>query len=98
VTQTEAFIRQLEAVLAPHFAPGQIYHGQTGAMRLAREVGSALADSPDDEADDMVTSLYSRLLVRFTLGRAGGVPVDAKPWFDEMRRALEETRAKRSNT
>jgi hypothetical protein len=95
VTQTEAFIREMEGVLAPHFALGQIYHGQAGAMRLAREVGCALADSPDDEADDIIQALYGRLLVRFTLGRPGGVPVDARPWFDEMRRALEETRAKR---
>jgi hypothetical protein len=43
VTQTERFIYQMEAVLGRHFAPDGIYHGVDGAMRLAREIGGALA-------------------------------------------------------
>ena len=54
-------------------------------MRLAREIGYGLRGL--DGADGIVQSLYSRLLVRFTL--ATGVPVDAKPWFDEVRAAME---------
>jgi len=81
----ETYIHKLEAVLAPHFAPGGIYRGKEGAMRLAREVGFGLRDFKD--ADDIVQSLYSRLLVRFTF--ATGVPVDAKPWFEEIRKTME---------
>ena len=83
----ETYIRRLELVLAPHFAPDRIYHGKEGAMRLAREVGFGLRDFKD--ADNIVQSLYSRLLVKFTLS-SGGVPVDAKEWFEEIREAMKD--------
>ena len=84
MTATE-YVHSLETVLAPHFAPGGIYHGEVGAMRLAREVGYGLRGL--EGADDIVSSLYSRLLVRFTFhGR--GVPADAKPWFAAVREAM----------
>lgn len=83
----ETYIHSLEAVLAPHFAPGRIYHGVKGAMRLAHEVGFGLRDFKD--ADDIVQSLYSRLLVRFTFNN-GGVPVNAKEWFAEIREAMRD--------
>ena len=87
----DAYIRSLEPVLAPHFAPGGIYHGVEGAMRLAREVGRGLRGL--EGAEGIVQSLYSRLLVRFTL-TAGGVPVDAGPWFEAIREAMEDGREK----
>ena len=81
------YVRSLESVLAPHFAPGGLYHGKDGAMRLAREVGYGLRGL--EGADDIVTSLYSRLLVRFTFN-SKGVPVDAKPWFAAVREAMTD--------
>ena len=83
----DAYIRRLELVLAPHFSPGGIYHGVKGAMRLAREVGFGLRDL--EGADDIVQALYSRLLVRFTFNN-GGVPVNAKEWFEEIREAMSD--------
>jgi hypothetical protein len=83
----EQYIRSLESVLAPHFAPGEIYHGEEGAMRLAREVGYGLRGL--EGAAGIVQALYTRLLVRFTL-HGSGVPVSAGPWFAEMRRAMGE--------
>ena len=82
----EEYVHKLELVLAPHFAPGGIYNGKDGAMRLAREVGYGLREL--EGADKVIQTLYSRLLVRFTL--ATNVPVDAKPWFDEIRRAMND--------
>jgi hypothetical protein len=83
----DAYIRSLEACLAPHFAPGEIYCGRDGAMRLAREVGYGLRDL--EGADNIVQSLYSRLLVRFTFS-SGSVPADAKEWFAEIRKAMAD--------
>ena len=83
----DAYIRDLESCLAPHFAPDRIYHGKEGAMRLAREVGFGLRDL--EGADDIVQALYSRLLVRFTFN-SGGVPVNAKEWFAEIREAMKD--------
>ena len=98
MTQTADFLAELNNALAAssrHFSPDGIYHGEAGALRLAREIGTALADSPDKEADDAVQNTYSAVLVRHTMGRAGGVPINAKPWFAEMRRALAAEREKR---
>lgn len=56
-------------------------------MRLAREVSYGLRGL--EGADDIVQSLYSRLLVRFTFNN-GGVPVDAKEWFAEIREVMKD--------
>ena len=92
----EQYIKSLENVLAPHFGPDCLYHGERGALRLAREVGVGLADFPQEEVNNIVQSLYSRLVVRFTLTSRSGVPLDAKPWFDELRKADAEERQKRA--
>ncbi len=93
----ESYVQSLESasVLARHFAPGNIYHGQNGAMRLAREVGYGLAGFPEPDVDEIIGSLYSRLLVRFTFSSSGGVPVAAKPWLVEMRAAMDKVRKTR---
>lgn len=79
----EDYIKSLEPILARHFAPSQIYHGLAGALRLAREVGYGLARFPEKERKHIIGSLYSRLLVRFTM--TSGVPIDAKPWLTELK-------------
>ena len=86
----ETYIRALEAVLARHFTPGGIYHGREGALRLAREVGCGLADSPLSDVERIISSLYSRLLVRFTFGRAGGVPLDNAEFVGALRAARRD--------
>lgn len=88
-TPLEQYITKMESVLARHFAPGNIYHGQKGAMRLAREIGPALAEFPKDEVKQVLGSLYTRLLVRFTF--ATGVPVSSKPWLREIQKSIDET-------
>ncbi len=89
----EQYIRSLEMVLAPHFAPDGIYHGKNGALRLAREVGYGLASYPNNEIALVMGSLYGRLLVRFTL--AGGVPLSAQPWLAEMETIINTTQTSR---
>lgn len=88
------YIKSLEAVLARHFAPDQIYHGESGALRLAREVGYGLASFPKKEVSRAIGSLYSRLLVRFTLTSSGGVPVDAKTWITELKKEIKRNQGK----
>lgn len=89
----EEYIKSLQSTLARHFAPGQIYHGEAGALRLAREVGYGLASFPPKEINRVIGSLYGRLLVRFTLTSTGGVPVDAKPWVAELNKEIKRKQA-----
>ncbi|GAB4430109.1 MAG: hypothetical protein Kow0031_10830 [Anaerolineae bacterium] len=89
----EQYIRSLETVLAPHFAPDGIYHGESGALRLAREVGYGLASYANQEIAAVMGGLYGRLLVRFTL--ASGVPLSAQPWLAEMKTIINVTRSSR---
>lgn len=88
----EEYIKSLESTLARHFAPDQIYHEKKGALRLAREVGYGLASFPKKEVDHIIGSLYSRLLVRFTM--ASGVPMDAKPWITELKKEINRNQGK----
>jgi len=96
-SKTQVYIDRLEDALKAsgrHFAPGGIYNGKEGAGRLAREIGQALAESPDAEVSRELNTLYSRLLVRFTFGSAGGVPVSAGGWT----RAIWDARVKAQNS
>lgn len=92
MTTADAYIKSLESTLARHFAPDQIYHGKSGALRLAREVGYGLASFPKKEVDHIIGSLYSRLLVRFTM--ATGVPMDARPWIAELKKEINRNQGK----
>jgi hypothetical protein len=88
----QAYLTQLIAALPPHFAPGQIYHGRTGALRLGREVGYGLVGFPPDQVDAEMQTLYSRLLIRNTFGTQGGVPIDHKAWLAAVRQGREAAR------
>ncbi len=66
-------------------APGCMYHGKDGALRLAREYGRGLADFPRKEALNEVGSSYGILCVRLFRLRP---PIDAKEWVGEIRKAL----------
>jgi len=81
------YINSLKPELARRFAPGCIYHGQNGAMRLAREVGYGLGGL--EGAEKIIQSLYSDILVRYTFTSRGGVPVDAGPWLAELQGSMQ---------
>ena len=66
-----------------------IYDGREGALRLAREYGSGLADSPDHEAREAMRSSYIQLCV---LGYNMSPPVDADEWYQEAARSYEKTK------
>ena len=79
------YLQSLKSVLPRHFAPGGIYHGEEGALRLARELGRGLADFPEGEVRKIMGTLYSDLLVRFTFGN---VPIDNREWVGEIQRRM----------
>lgn len=81
----DQYVKSLERVLAPHFAPRQIYYGERGARRLAREVGYGLGGFTVNQVEEIKQSLYSRLLVRFTFGH---VPLDHRDWLDELNKGI----------
>ncbi|MFW6002592.1 MAG: hypothetical protein ACOCQD_04565, partial [archaeon] len=43
----------------------KIYDGKDGALRLAREFGYGIPDSPREEWDNVIQSSYTHLCVRF---------------------------------
>lgn len=69
-----------------------MYDGREGALRLAREYGSCLTDSPDDEARKAMRDSYVQLCVR---GYNMLPPVDADEWYDEVLRAYEKSLEKK---
>ena len=77
------------------FAPGGVYYGKTGALRLAREIGTALESFTDEDGDKVIPTLYSTCLVSFTFGTTWSVPIDNKDFVDEIKRARAEERASR---
>ena len=79
------YVSLVKQGLPRHFAPGGVYHGEEGALKLAREVGRGLADFPEEDVKKVLGTLYSDLLVRFTFGN---VPIDAKPWVEEIERGM----------
>jgi len=56
-------------------------------MRLAREIGPALALHPTDQIESVIQSLYGMFIVANSLDRTG-VQVNAKEWLEEMRRSI----------
>lgn len=88
----EKYLNDLTAALPPHFAPGQIYHGRAGALRLGHEVGYGLAGFPPDQVNAELQTLYSRLLIRNTFGTQGGVPIDHQTWLAAVRQGREAAR------
>lgn len=78
------YVKSTERELARHFNPNGIYAGRDGALRLAREFGYGLREYPRDEVRKLVGTLYGRFVVKNTLGRRGGVPVNAGEWIDEV--------------
>ena len=74
------YIDALRFALPRHFAPDCMYNGRQGALRLGREVGYGLGAYSDKEIKEIVSGLYSDLLVRNTFNHPGGVPLDMKEW------------------
>lgn len=90
------YISELEISITKHFAPGGIFHGKEGTMRLAREVGHGLADYDDNQLNGVFGSLYSRLFVRHAFHYTGGVTVDAREWSAAIKQAITQARAAKS--
>lgn len=65
-----------------------LYEGREGALRLAREYGSALADGLAEEAENLMQNglAYNEICVK---GYNLRPPVSLKEWQDEVRRAYE---------
>jgi len=68
-----------------------MYEGREGALRLAREYGSCLTDSPDHEAREAMRNSYMQLCVR---GYNMSPPVNADEWYDEVMRSYYDQKVK----
>lgn len=66
-----------------------IYDGREGALRLAREYGSGLADSPEREALEAMRESYIQLCV---MGYNMNPPINADEWYQEVKNSYERRR------
>ena len=82
----DQYLSNMQAVIGRLFAQEGMFHGKEGALKLDRDLGFGLACFPEDEQRRVIGSLYSTMLVRFTLN-SGGVQLDNK----EFVRAIEAT-------
>lgn len=83
----DEYTKRIARELPRHFAPGGIYYGKEGALRLAREFGYGLRDYPKEHVRGKLGSFYSTLLVKNTFGTRGGVPLDNAEFVAEMMEA-----------
>lgn len=72
-----------------------MYEGKDGALRLAREHGACLADSPVDEAREAMQDSYISLCVR---GYNISPPIDAGEWYQAVKRSYEKSRSNQATT
>ena len=82
------YINKLRKV-APLITSTHLYEGESGALRLAREIGWCLRDSSEREAKNSIKISYDVCIIGYNLRP----PVDKKIWDDEVRRkynALED--------
>ena len=80
---SEEYIRKM-ANITKLVSHTHLYKGEKGALRLAREVGSALRDSPRKKALELVRISYDICVVGYSLSP----PIDKKVWDDEVMKSL----------
>lgn len=77
----------LQALFSNYENVMQLYSGREGALRLAREYGYGLNDSPENERNEMIQSSYGYLCVRFYNLKP---PINAKEWVNEIRTKIKQ--------
>ena len=82
---TEAIYQAIRSNYGNLMAPGCMYHGKDGALRLAREYGYGLGDWPESEYKQEIGNSYSYLLVRLSDLKPA---IDAKPWAKEIVKSI----------
>ena len=89
----QEYIDKLRPTLTRHFAPGCIYSGAPGALRLGEAVGYGLGAYSDAEIKAILPTLYSDLLVRNTFTSKDCVPLSVHEWNAAIRVGIEKRRA-----
>ena len=77
----------LQALFSNYENVMQLYSGRDGALRLAREYGYGLNDSPKKERDEMIQNSYGYLCVRFYNLKP---PIDVKEWIKEIKKKIKQ--------
>ena len=62
------------------------YKDKEGALRLARDFGYGIPDSPKSEWNDVIQNSYQFLCVRFYKLKS---PLDAEEWINEIWKVIE---------
>ena len=80
-TAKEYMERVRQSTLVNYSNLREIYKGEEGSKRFAREFGYGLNDFPVTEHKEILSSSYSFLCVRFYDLKP---PIDAKTWNNEI--------------
>lgn len=75
------YIKNVQQALNISRGNSDIYEGEAGALRLAREIGSCLRDSDEKEAQDYFDRSYNEVCV---VGYGLKPSVDKKEWDTEV--------------
>jgi chitinase len=75
------YTKNLKNALQVALTQTNLYNGKQGALRLAREYGYCLNDSPYNEAMEEARNSYTTLCVQ---GYNLNPPVDAKEWYNQV--------------
>jgi hypothetical protein len=81
------YTRNLSEALQICLGNTDLYHGKEGALRLAREYGHGLNDSPYKDSLEALKASYSVLVVK---GYFLKPPIDAKVWINEVKKTWNQ--------
>jgi len=77
------YIESVQQALIISLGNSNLYEGETGALRLAREIGAGLRDSSDKEAQRFFDRSYNYVCV---IGYGLRPPVNKREWDAEVLR------------
>lgn len=88
---TTEYLKAIQQALAVSLGNSDIYTGRTGALRLAREIGSCLNDFQAKEAEQGYRNSYNYVCV---IGYSLNPPVDKREWDAEVKSKMKASVSK----
>ncbi len=92
------FIYEMSEIPIRHFYIQGIYHGKKGCLRLAREIGCALADSPESETKKIYPEIYSQIIAKPHIQAHLMIPIDNDVLIRTIRNSETERRKELSKS
>ena len=84
--EAKDYLDAVEQALSIALGQTNLYDGEDGALRIAREIGACLADYPEKERIDALQISYDVCVKAYNLSP----PIDKKDWDDAVRQGIKK--------